>query len=110
MHGFRKQYCKQNQSQLKSQKKDSTEREEKAKLKLCPIPTCMSVVKRLDVHLRLSHSMNSVNTFAPITDLSTTSPKKRVKSDTMPHMMYQCQVLLWILIYQYQLLQKQMCI
>ena len=68
MHGFRKQYCKQNQSQLKSQKKDSKEREEKAKLKLCPIPTCMSVVKRLDVH---------VNTFAPITDLSTTSPKKK---------------------------------
>ena len=95
MHGIRKPYCKQNPSQLKSEKKDSKEREEKAKLKLCPIPTCMSVVKRLDVHLRLSHSMNrdssyyallhSVNTFAPITDLSTTSPKKRVKSDTMPH-------------------------
>ena len=89
MHGLRKQYCKQNQWQLKSEKKDSKEREEKAKLKFCPIPTCMSVVKRLDVHLRLSHSMNrnssynallhSVNTFAPITDLSTTSPKKKSK-------------------------------
>ena len=94
-YGLRKSYPKIIPSQPNTMESKVCENQTNTSLKMCPYPSCMSVVKRLDVHLRLTHSMernnsyysllHSVKNFTPITLANSISPRKELKANTLTY-------------------------